>query len=342
MRDVSKHYGSVTAAEALSFDVEPGAILALLGASGCGKTTTLRLLAGLEQPDTGVIWLDGRKVAGEGTWIEPEHRSIGMVFQDYALFPHMSVRANVAFPLDKLSGKERTKRVNDLLALVGLSQQADRHPHQLSGGQQQRVALARALAPAPAVVLLDEPFSNLDAALRRTMREEVRDILKEAGATAVFVTHDQEEALSIADSVAVMRGGRLLQIGTPQEIYLRPVDRQMAAFLGDANFLPGDASGGSVTCALGELPLLDDASGNVEIMLRPEAMSLIPDADGSATVTDVCFYGHDQTVTVRLDSGVLLDVRTWARPDVVPGVRVRLDVRGSVLALPDSETVPSA
>lgn len=333
LRGVSKTYGKVRAVEDVSLDVARGDILALLGASGCGKTTTLRLLAGLETPDSGEIWLNGEQVAGGRVWVQPEQRSTGMVFQDYALFPHMSAAANIAFPLVHLPTAQRKSRVAEMLELVGLADASERHPHELSGGQQQRVALARALAPAPAVVLLDEPFSNLDAALRRDMREEVRRILKQAGATAVFVTHDQEEALSIADEVAVMRGGHLLQAGSPQAIYLRPADRQVASFLGDANFLPGEADGESVACVLGHLPLVDPANGMVEVMLRPEAMDVIPDANGDGEVVDLRFYGHDQTVTVRVDD-MTLDVRTWARADLAPGTRVRVEVSGPVLALP--------
>lgn len=332
--DVRKNYGSLAAVDDISFDVQRGEILVLLGHSGCGKTTSLRLLAGLERPDAGAIWLDGRYVASSQEWVPPEARRIGMVFQDYALFPHLTVRENVAFPLHNLRAHERRRRVDELLGLVGLSETIDRYPHQLSGGQQQRVALARALAPNPSVVLLDEPFSNLDAALRREMRSEVRRILKEAGTTAVFVTHDQEEALSIADRLAVLHRGRILQIDKPQDVYLKPANREVASFLGDANFLPGYADGEAVECALGRLPLGRPAYGDVDVMIRPEAVSVRPDKQGRARVEQVEFFGHDQIVDICVDGQTRMQVRTWAGSCTVPGLAVQLDVAGVVQAYP--------
>ncbi|MBC8075555.1 MAG: ABC transporter ATP-binding protein, partial [Chloroflexales bacterium] len=234
-RGVHKQYGAVRAVVDVDLTLASGQLLALLGPSGCGKTTLLRLLAGFEPPDTGTISIGGRQVAGPNGLVPPEQRRVGMVFQDYALFPHLSLKENIAYGLPRSNGRDA--RVAELLALVGLESLGTRSPHQLSGGQQQRAALARALAPGPAVMLLDEPFSNLDASLRRTVRSEVRRILQAAGATVLFVTHDQEEALSLADQVAVMLEGRILQVGRPATIYERPTTREVAAFVGAANFL---------------------------------------------------------------------------------------------------------
>ncbi|MCL6509352.1 MAG: ABC transporter ATP-binding protein [Anaerolineae bacterium] len=324
----------IYAAWDLSFELPKGTLLALLGPSGCGKTTALRLIAGLETPDAGEIWLNGQCVAGPTCWVPPEARRIGMVFQDYALFPHLTIGQNVAFPLNKWKPADRERRVAELLALVGMAGYAERYPHQLSGGQQQRAALARALAANPAVVLLDEPFSNLDAALRKTMREEVRSILRAANATAIFVTHDQEEALSIADQVAVMDRGAIQQIGTPQHVYFRPATRAIASFVGEANFLPGIARGQVVECALGTLLLAAPLQGEVAVMIRPEALRLKPEADGPACVESITFYGHDQTAQVRLNGSVMLQVRMTPRPDILPNTRARVSVQGPVVAYP--------
>ncbi|NJL92849.1 MAG: ABC transporter ATP-binding protein [Anaerolineae bacterium] len=334
-RNVSKAYGSdARAVQSVSFSVERGTIFALLGASGCGKTTTLRLIAGLEHPDQGEIRLDGQIVAGKDQHTPPEARQIGMVFQDYALFPHLSVAANIGFAVPKLSNRERRERVETVLELVGLPDLHKRFPHQLSGGQQQRIALARALAPQPSVVLLDEPFSNLDAARRRSTREEVRSILKKAEMTAIFVTHDQEEALSIADEVGVMRGGEMLQIGSPQAIYLRPVQRDVAAFVGEANFVPGQAHGKQVECSLGSLPLAVEAEGTVDVLVRPEMIDLQPDPNGPGLIEQVQFLGYDQLVKVRLNPNLLLNVRTRTWLEWTPGMRVNTRIRGGVIAYP--------
>jgi len=336
--NVTKHYGTLRAVDQVSLTAEDGEILVLLGASGCGKTTTLRLLAGLEQPDTGSIFLNGGEVAGK-KWVPPEDRQIGMVFQDYALFPHLSVQANVAFPLNKLPNAVRKTRIKELLHLVGLEHLGERYPHELSGGQQQRVALARALAPNPAVILLDEPFSNLDAALRKQMREDVHKIIKNAGATAVFVTHDQEEALSIADRIAVMYGGKVLQIGSPREVYLRPTDRTVAAFLGDVNFVPAHADGNTARTILGDLSLTTPASGPVTVILRPEMLTLSPSEADSATgtVDQVRYYGHYQMIYVRLrkDTDRFLRVRKHGIEVFAVGDTVTVHPPESVVVLPE-------
>jgi iron(III) transport system ATP-binding protein len=313
----------------LDLAVTRGEILALLGPSGCGKTTTLRLIAGFESPGSGTVEVDGRTVTGPGINVPPEKRRVGMVFQDYALFPHLSVEQNVAYGLP--GGKKRKGRVAEVLALAHLDGLGGRMPHELSGGQQQRVALARALAPEPAVVLLDEPFSNLDASLRARVRSEMREILRDAGATAVFVTHDQEEALSLADEVAVMMDGVVVQSAPPETLYHYPATREVASFVGEANFLPGTVETGHVSCALGDIPILGDGEGEVEVMLRPEALVLRALPNGQATVEDREFYGHDQLLKLRLDSGGTLRARLVGGPGFGPGERVAVGVWGSAV-----------
>ena len=337
LRQVSKRYGTTDAADHVSFTLASGELLALVGSSGCGKTTTLRLIAGLERPDAGEVLLNGRRVGWAGGGLAPEDRRVGMVFQDYALFPHMTVQGNVAFALHGWKNADKAARIAVMLDLVGLSAQGERYPHELSGGQQQRVALARALAAGPSVVLLDEPFSNLDAALRKEMRVEVRRILREAGATAVFVTHDQEEALSIADRIAVMDRGRMLQIGAPRELYLRPATRDLALFLGEVNWMQGEAQGDLARTPLGMIELSAPAMGPVELGLRPENMDVTADPDGVAIVADVQFFGHDQLIALRVGDGPLWYARTWPRGDLQPGERARVDLQGVAFAFPIDE-----
>ena len=333
---VSRRYGTIRAARGLSLTVERGEILALLGPSGCGKTTTLRLIAGFEPPDEGEIEVSGNRVAGAKTIIPPEKRRVGMVFQDYALFPHLNVAGNVGYGLRR-NGK-RADRVAGVLRLARLDGLGERMPHELSGGQQQRVALARALAPEPAVVLLDEPFSNLDATLRARVRMEMRDILSAAGATAVFVTHDQEEALSLADRVAVMFDGEISQLAPPEEVYNRPATPEVARFVGEANFLSATAEGGRLRCSLGELDTNAPCRGEVRAMLRPEALSLsAPGGRGApATVLGGEFYGHDQLVRLRLDSGEEVISRRWGALGFRSGDRVLVEARGTAVAFPAS------
>jgi iron(III) transport system ATP-binding protein len=333
LQDVSRHFApDVRAVDGISLAIPSGQFVALLGPSGCGKSTTLRLLAGLERPDTGAIWLAGRCVAGPQTWLPPEARRVGLVFQDYALFPHLNVGDNVAFALTRQSRAQRRQRVAELLDLVGLAGLAPRYPHELSGGQQQRVALARALAPRPAVVLLDEPFSNLDTALRTSTREEVRAILRAAGTTALLVTHDQEEALSLADTVAVMFAGRLAQVAAPQAVYLRPATCQVATFVGAANEIPGTAHGDYATCALGMLPLGAPVQGAVDILLRPEALTVQPDPQGTARVVAVRFFGAYQQGQVRLPDGSTLVAHLPPQQALAVDTPVSVSVTGSVMA----------
>lgn len=332
---VRKRYGEhVRAVQDVSFSLVAGQVLALLGPSGCGKSTTLRLLAGLETPDSGAIYLDGICVAGDRTWVPPEGRRVGLVFQDYALFPHLTVRENLAFPLQHLPKTQRAARLDAMAELVGMAGLLGRYPHEISGGQQQRVALARALAPDPSVVLLDEPFSNLDAALRENTRAEVRAILARTETTTILVTHDQEEAFSFADTVAVMFDGRLEQIGPPEEIYLRPATRAVATFVGTAHFVLGDADGERVRCVLGELPLARPAYGPVVVLLRPDALTLTHDPNGGARITQRRFFGPYQLVGVILADGTPVTVRLAPHVAVRAGDACQIQVSGPVMAYP--------
>ncbi|GIU86292.1 MAG: ABC transporter ATP-binding protein [Acidimicrobiia bacterium] len=336
-RGVTKRFGPVTAVRDLDLDVRPGELLALLGPSGCGKTTTLRCLAGFERPEAGTIDLAGARVAGPGVFVPPERRRVGVVFQDYALFPHLTVEANVGYGVADRG--RRAARVAEMLGLVGLADKARRRPHELSGGEQQRVAIARALAPDPAIVLLDEPFSNLDAALRGRVRAEVRDILRAAGATAVFVTHDQEEALSLADRVAVMHAGELLQVGTPAELYGSPARRFVAEFVGDADLVPGESDGVRVVTALGTAPVAGDAPrGAVDVVVRPESVRLRLDGSGIGTVERITYYGHDQVIDVALGGGGRVRSRVGPGAAFHVGDRVAVQVVGDVVVFPAAGT----
>lgn len=320
----------------VSFEIGPSEVFALLGPSGCGKTTTLRLIAGFEQADSGQIWMDGQNLTGRPV----EQRGIGFVFQDYALFPHLSVYGNVAFGLRQLSGKTKQKRVEEVLSLVGLTVFKDRKPGELSGGQQQRVALARAIAPGPKLVLLDEPFSSLDAALRQSTRDEVRALLKQSGIGAILVTHDQEEALSVADRLAVMRGGQLEQIGTPEEVYHHPRTPFVAQFLGRTNLIPGEARGLEAETPLGRIVLMDEAQGAVLLSLRPEGLSLaaplghlgISAKQLEGTVLSREFKGHDLTYRVQFGNRELT-VQESPESPFYPGDKVRVLVRAKAVVV---------
>ncbi|MBK5222648.1 MAG: ABC transporter ATP-binding protein [Acidimicrobiia bacterium] len=322
---VSKWFGTNHVLHDVDLTVEPGATVALLGPSGCGKTTLLRTIAGLERPDRGTIVIDGQTVVGSGAFVPPERRRIGMVFQDWALFPHLSVGANVGYGLHR---RERgSGRIEESLDLVGLGGFADRSPATLSGGQQQRVALARALAPRPTAILLDEPFSNLDTSLRVQVRTEVHALLADLGVTTVFVTHDQEEAFVLGDHVAVMFDGQIAQQARPAELYAAPSSAWVARFVGDANLIRGDASCGEATTRLGTLEIRRDLTGPVDVLLRPEQITLRAVADSAggangratATVELVEFYGHDSVAVVRLDDGSQLRTRTAGPPQVRRG-----------------------
>jgi iron(III) transport system ATP-binding protein len=319
---VFKRFGAVRALDAFDLDVPDGKILSLLGPSGCGKTTALRVIAGFERPDRGSVTIGGRSVVDDRTMTPPEQRRVGMVFQDYALFPHLDVARNVAYGLD---GRD-PDRVQKVLTLVGLEDKARRMPHELSGGEQQRVALARALAPRPDAILLDEPFSNLDATLRVRMRRDVRRILNWARATTIFVTHDQEEALAMADVVAVMRAGTIVQAGTPKDLYQSPADKWVAGFIGESEFVDGDAGPGRVETPLGAFPHFGSLRGAVEVMVRPEWIHLEPAEEGTATVVDQEFYGHDQLVLIEFADGRRLRARVSAGPVYAAGDRVQVGV----------------
>ncbi|MDE2837465.1 MAG: ABC transporter ATP-binding protein [Chloroflexota bacterium] len=336
VRGLAKSFNGTTALREATFDAERGSMVALLGPSGGGKTTTLRLMAGFETPDAGSVTIDGRTVVGPREFVPPERRRVGMVFQDYALFPHLTVRKNVAFGVPRGPGRERA--VQQALELVGMTAEAERMPDQLSGGQQQRVALARALAPKPSVVLLDEPFSNLDANLRRHVRAHIRQILRDAETTAVFVTHDQDEAFSIADKLCVMLDNRLEQAGSPSEVYLYPASLGVARFMGVANILPGECSGGYVRCELGVLPVGNPypPKGLVIVCVRPETVRLHPESDPSveATVTSVEFHGTSKAVNLRLRSGRPVRCVMGVHIPAEVGETVKVGVNSFVAAFP--------
>jgi iron(III) transport system ATP-binding protein len=320
LHGVSKRFGDVDAVVAADLCVEHGEIVALLGPSGCGKTSLLRVVAGFEIPDAGEVHLEGVQVAGGGTWVPPERRRVGMVFQDYALFPHLTVAGNVTFGLRR---RARRDRLVELLRLVGLEGLERRYPHELSGGQQQRVALARALAPAPSLVLLDEPWSNIDPLLRGSLRDELASILRRIGVTVVLVTHDREEAFSLADRVAVMRAGTIVQSGSAEELYLHPADRWTAAFVGAGNFLPGRIDGELVDTLVGRFPVANrNGKTDVEVLVRPELLELLPDPAGPGEVIAREFRGHDVFYRVLLDDGTTV-LSQRPSTEVVPlGARV--------------------
>ena len=327
--------GITTVLHGVGLDVAPGALLAVLGPSGCGKTTLLRVIAGFERADAGRVEVAGRVVADDATHVAPERRRVGVVPQEQALFPHLDVAGNVGYglaPTERRSGE----RVQQMLELAGLTGFDRRMPHELSGGQQQRVALARALAPGPSVVLLDEPFGGLDAALRVTIRGQVRAMLRATGATAVLVTHDQEEALSVADRVAVMRDGRVVQDGTPAEVYADPVDVGVATFVGEANILPGTADSRGVATALGRLRLRRPvAAGPVTVVVRPEQVTLRPGVSGAAVVVDRLYFGHDAMLTLRFDDATTVQARVTRGGTLEPGQRADVSCREPVLAYAD-------
>ncbi len=306
---VSKRFGSVQAVSALDLTVAEGRILALLGPSGCGKTTTLRLIAGFERPDEGEISIGGRVVSSPSLLVPPEKRRIGVVFQEGALFPNLSVEQNVAYGVTKQP--DRSARVTEALELVGLAGMRQRFPHELSGGQQQRVALGRALAPRPEILLLDEPFSNLDAKLAEQLRRDVAEILRAGEVTAVFVTHDQEAALHMGDQIILMNEGRVEQAGSPASVFHSPMTRYAAEFLGSVDFLPVSFVDGSMESELGTLDHVDvpfgctgdPAHARLEIMVRLDCLESLPDADGDAFIVDREFRGAFYIYRVRLASG---------------------------------------
>ncbi|MCX7793460.1 MAG: ABC transporter ATP-binding protein [Thermodesulfovibrionales bacterium] len=308
LKEVSKSFGDVLAIKDLTLEIKKGEFFSLLGPSGCGKTTLLRLIAGLERPDRGTIEIGNKVVAGND-WIPPEKRRVGLVFQDYALFPHMTVFENIAFGLKGCSKSEIKKKVTEMLELTGLLDLSDRYPYELSGGQQQRVALARSLATSPEVMLLDEPFSNLDADLRAELRRETKRILKEKGTTTILVTHDQEEAFCLSDRIGVLNHGMLEQVGTPEEIYHRPRTRFVANFVGRADFIKGRIEEGYVISDIGIFSCGDTLpcdGGDIEIMIRPDDVDFILDKEGESSIIEAEFLGPEVIYKILLPQGKII------------------------------------
>jgi iron(III) transport system ATP-binding protein len=343
--DLYKSFGDQPVLTGIDLDVPVGSLTAVLGPSGSGKTTLLRVLAGFTRADRGTVTLGGKLVEDSRHALPPEQRGIGYVPQEGALFPHLTVSANVAFGVRRSTRKQRGDNTDELLEMVGLSGFGARYPHQLSGGQQQRVALARALAIQPALVMLDEPFSSLDAGLRASVRADVADVLRESGTTALLVTHDQGEALSMADQVAVIRSGTIGQCGSPQELYEQPADPDMAQFLGDANLVSATVDGDRVSTPFGQLRLRSDAParstpGPVVALIRPEQLILSVSMTGAgirARVVRTEFHGHDTLVTV--DPGDRSDISTLtirAGGDLVVanGTEVEVTASGTAVVWP--------
>ena len=326
VRSLAKSFGETEVLRGADLAVPAGSIVSLLGPSGSGKTTMLRTIAGLERPDSGQIEIGPRLVSGDATFVAPERRRVGMVFQDWALFPHLSVERNVAFGLSRQERRSKSALVADTLEMVGLRQLAHRMPSELSGGQQQRVALARALAIRPSVILLDEPYSNLDTALRTQIRLEVQRLLTDLGITTLFVTHDQEEAFVMGERVAVMFDGVVVQQGRPSEIYDTPGTRSVARFIGDANFFAGTADGDKAETRIGPIPLLRPLAGSVEVMVRPEYITVA--AGDEATIEKVEFFGHDSIYLIKPDDQPSLKARVLSTPEFRPGQRVALSYGG--------------
>jgi iron(III) transport system ATP-binding protein len=329
LEDVTKRFGATRAVDGASLTVHSGEFLALLGPSGCGKTTLLRLITGFDSPDSGSIRIGGDRVAGDGDWRSPEQRNVGMVFQDYALFPHLTVAQNIEFGLRGSAALERGARLSEVLDLVGLSGLGSRFPHELSGGQQQRVALARALAPEPAIVCLDEPWSAIDPVLRAQLRDELAEILRRAGTTTLLVTHDQEEALAVADRIALMRDGQIVQVATPESLYHRPVDRWSAEFVGPANFLACRVKDDRAETSFGVLALRDSMpDGEFELLVRPEMVALNPDESGQGVIDLREFRGHDVRYRIRLADGTDLWSQRPSNEIVEAGAKVHVSLLG--------------
>nr|WP_203231001.1 ABC transporter ATP-binding protein [Nocardioides caldifontis] len=346
LRGVDKRYGPVHAVRSLHLEVGAGEVVTVVGPSGCGKSTLLRLVAGLEHTDAGIVEIDGQVVDDGRRHRPPERRRVGMVFQDHALFPHLDVARNVAFGLGGASRAQRAARVAELLGVVGLAGLEGRLPHELSGGEQQRVALARALAPRPAVVLLDEPFSSLDENLRAQVRADTLAALRRTGSAALLVTHDQTEALSLGDRIAVVRAGEVLQVGPPDDVYERPTSRFVATFMGDADFLPATVTAAGIECEVGTVPVtgrpLADGT-TLEVMLRPHEVAVAADPVSAARVERVEYHGAFILHLVRLPSG--RTVRAWTQHRVhhPAGTPVRIGlVPGAAPVLVAGDTVVTA
>lgn len=321
-RSVSKSYDEEQVLSDFNLDVWKGSITGILGSSGSGKTTALRLIAGFDRPDAGIIEMKNEVIVSDEVWLPPERRNIGMVFQDYALFPHLTVEKNIAFGLGKNDlEKGRLKEVIDMCNLSGL---INKFPQELSGGQQQRVALARALAPNPEVILLDEPFTSLDAQMARVLRDEVVELLKNTETTAIIVTHDQEEALSVCDVVSVLEKGKIIQSSTPQEIYLNPVSKTVANSVGDPNILKGFSIDGRVETSLGTF--VSAYEGALDVSIRPECIELNLDSEGSYIVKECTFYGHDQVISFQNSKGEVFRARSLPNTIYEAGDKVNIEI----------------
>ena len=321
-RSVSKFYDEEQVLSDFNLDVWKGSITGILGSSGSGKTTALRLIAGFDRPDAGIIEMKNEVIVSDEIWLPPERRNIGMVFQDYALFPHLTVEKNIGFGLGKNDlEKGRLKEVIDMCNLSGL---INKFPQELSGGQQQRVALARALAPNPEVILLDEPFTSLDAQMARVLRDEVVELLKNTETTAIIVTHDQEEALSVCDVVSVLEKGKIIQSSTPQEIYLNPVNKTVANSVGDPNILKGFSIDGRVETSLGTF--VSAYEGALDVSIRPECIELNLDSEGSYIVKECTFYGHDQVISFQNSKGEVFRARSLPNTIYEAGDKVNIAI----------------
>jgi len=321
-RSVAKSYGSETVLSDFNLDVWNGSIVGILGISGSGKTTALRLLAGFDKPDSGIIEMRDKVISSKETFMPPEERNIGMVFQDYALFPHLNVEKNIAFGLSR--DEIKSGRLQEVLSMCNLEIYRNKFPQELSGGQQQRVSLARALAPKPEVILLDEPFTSLDAHMARDLREEVVSLLRQTETTALIVTHDQEEALSVCDVVSVLENGSVIQSATPQEIYLNPVSQTVANSVGDPNILKGFSVDGRVETSLGTFVTAYD--GALDVSIRPECIELLLDSEGSYVVKECTFYGHDQVISFQNSKGEVFRARSLPNTIYEAGDKVNINI----------------
>ena len=321
-RSISKFYDEERVLSDFNLDVWKGSITGILGSSGSGKTTALRLIAGFDRPNTGIIEMKNEVIVSDEVWLPPERRNIGMVFQDYALFPHLTVKKNIAFGLGKNDIEQG--RLKEVIEMCNLSSLINKFPQELSGGQQQRVALARALAPNPEVILLDEPFTSLDAQMARVLRDEVVELLKDTETTAIIVTHDQEEALSVCDVVSVLEKGKIIQSSTPQEIYLNPVSKTVANSVGDPNILKGFSVDGRVETSLGTF--VSAYEGALDVSIRPECIELNLDSEGSYIVKECTFYGHDQVISFQNSKGEVFRARSLPNTIYEAGDKVNIEI----------------
>ena len=321
-RSVTKSYGSEVVLSDFNLDIWNGSIVGILGISGSGKTTALRLLAGFDKPYSGIIEMRNKVISSEETFLPPEERNVGMVFQDYALFPHLNVEKNISFGLSR--DEIKSGRLEEVLSMCNLEAYRNKFPQELSGGQQQRVSLARALAPKPEVILLDEPFTSLDAHMARDLREEVVSLLRQTETTALIVTHDQEEALSVCDVVSVLENGSVIQSATPQEIYLNPVSQTVANSVGDPNILKGFSVDGRVETSLGTF--VTAYNGALDVSIRPECIELLLDSEGSYVVKECTFYGHDQVISFQNSKGEVFRARSLPNTIYEAGDKVNINI----------------